>query len=113
MAELRIHIRKAHSNSLRNFLTFYCCHFVPSSPLQKSRLFVKEAAILNDNSLNLDVFYFVMLWLQASKAEAVCLRSLPHRTTFENAPQEDLFCVAMLRYVSCFPSCHRGFFNFE
>ena len=29
----------------------------------------------------------------------------------KSAPQEDFFNVAMLRYVSCFPSCQEGFFN--
>ena len=29
----------------------------------------------------------------------------------KSAPQEDFFYVAMLRYVSSFPSCQEGFFN--
>jgi len=37
----------------------------------------------------------------------------PIRQRLKSAPQEDFFYVAMLRYVSCFPSCQEGFFNVE
>ena len=37
----------------------------------------------------------------------------PIQQCLKSAPQEDLFYVAMFRYVSCFPSCQVGFFNVE
>ena len=36
--------------------------------------------------------------------------STPH---LKSAPREDFFYVAMLSYISCFPSCQEGFFNVE
>ena len=38
---------------------------------------------------------------------------MPIGQRLKSAPQEDFFYVAMLRYVSCFPSCQEGFFNVE
>ena len=42
-----------------------------------------------------------------------CSRLGPIGQRLKSAPQEDFFYVAMLRYVSCFPSCQEGFFNVE
>ena len=39
------------------------------------------------------------------------LPTIPIQQCLKSAPQEDLFYVAMLRYVSCFLSCQEGFFN--
>ena len=54
------------------------------------------------------LFHFFKFMAQSKEGLPFFLWS-PHRTTFEKR----IFNVAMLRYVSCFPSCREGFFNVE
>ena len=47
----------------------------------------------------------------APKHFSNCTNATPQH--LKSAPHEDIFYVAMLRYVSCFPRCQEGFFNVE
>ena len=50
---------------------------------------------------------------QVSSISSTHIVPQPIQQCLKSAPQEDLFYVTMLRYVSCFPSCQVGFFNVE
>ena len=48
-------------------------------------------------------------WLELS----LSFFHIPIQQCLKSAPQENLSYVAMLRYVSCFPSCQERFFNVD